>query len=231
MATTKSTTPRRKPLQHPQERPAAPVVQFPLSIPTPRQTRPEEVNVMICECAADGVRLRLMPDPDAMFRIMNETYGPAGWECRYYYMNGITFCGTGVLNPLTGTYPRKDETAPAGKFRVKNPKRWETNGSFIASVARWGAGSDILRLPTIDLHAAQVTKEGNTPEQLAEGQVLVAPIMNPNHKPNDPPQIVGYRLASALTVDKKHGFLRADDGRIIGVQFLQGERKVVWQAE
>ena len=46
--------------------------------------------------------------------------------------------------------------------------------------------------------------------------------------PNDPPTVAGYRLHSALTVDK---LLRAEDGHIIGVQLLQGERKVVWQAE
>ena len=180
MATTKSTTPRRKPLQHPQECPAAPVVQFPLSIPTPRQTRPEEVNVMICECAADGVRLRLMPDPDAMCRIMDETYGPTGWECRYYYMNGQTFCGTGVLNPYTQTFPRKDAKAPTGKYQLKDPKDWESA------------------------------------------------LKRPGKKPDDPPVIVRYRPTPALTVDK---LLRADDDHIIGVQFLQGERKVVWQAE
>ena len=43
-----------------------------------------------------------------------------------------------------------------------------------------------------------------------------------------PPTVVGYRLHHALTVDK---LLRAEDGHIIGVQLLQGERKVVWQAE
>ena len=35
-------------------------------------------------------------------------------------------------------------------------------------------------------------------------------------------------IDGALTVDK---LLRAEDGHIIGVQLLQGERKVVWQAE
>lgn len=61
----KSTT-RRKPAQSAQERPAAQVVQFPLFAPKPRQTAPQEVQVVICECSADAVRVRLLPDPAAV---------------------------------------------------------------------------------------------------------------------------------------------------------------------
>lgn len=213
MPTTKSNTTRRKATQNMQEHPAAQAVQFPLSMPKPRQTRPEEVKVMLCECAKDAVHIRLMPNPDAMHQIMDETYGTAGWEHRYYYMNGTTFCGSGVLNPATGTYPRKDEKAPDGRFRLKDPKGWEIKGSFIASVARWGAGSDVLQLPFMTFSSEQVT---------------IDPVTKESKNPNDPPVVVGYRLHSVLTVDK---LLRAEDGRIIGVQLLQGERKVVWQAE
>ena len=42
----KNTT-RRKPAQSAQERPAAQVVQFPLFAPKPRQTAPEELQVVI----------------------------------------------------------------------------------------------------------------------------------------------------------------------------------------
>ena len=213
MPTAKSNTTRRKAAQSVQERPAAQVVQFPLLIPKPRQTRPEEVKVMLCECAKDAVHVRLMPDPDAMCRIMDETYGSAGWEYRYYYMNGTTLCGSGVLNPITGTYPRKDESAPDGRFRLKDPKGWEKKGSFIASVARWGAGSDVLQLPSMTFSSEQV---------------IIDPVTKAGKNPNDPPVVVGYRLHSALTVDK---LLRAEDGRIVGVQMLQGDGKVVWQAE
>ena len=59
-------TTRRKPTQSAQERPAAQVVQFPLFAPKPRQTAPQEIQVVICECGADAVRVRLLPDPAAV---------------------------------------------------------------------------------------------------------------------------------------------------------------------
>ena len=80
----KSTT-RRKPIQSAQERPAAQVVQFPLFSPKPRQTAPQEVQVVVCECSADAVRVRLLPDPAAVWCMMDETFGTLGWTRRYYF--------------------------------------------------------------------------------------------------------------------------------------------------
>ena len=88
----KSTT-RRKPIQSAQERPAAQVVQFPLFSPKPRQTAPQEVQVVVCECSADAVRVRLLPDPAAVWCMMDETFGTLGWTRRYYFADGRLWCG------------------------------------------------------------------------------------------------------------------------------------------
>ena len=87
------------------------------------------------------------------------------------------------------------------------------NGSFLAAAALWGAGADVMALPSLTFAADQVD---------------IDPIKKPGKRPGDPLVVVGYGLYHALTVDK---LLRAEDGHIIGVQLLQGERKVVWQAE
>lgn len=99
MATTKATTPRRKAPQSAQERPAAPVVQFPLSIPTPRQTHPAEAVVIVQETAKDAVKLFVMPSPSAVRGILNETFGPLGWAERRYFADSRLWCAVGVFNP------------------------------------------------------------------------------------------------------------------------------------
>ena len=208
----KSTT-RRKPAQSAQERPAAQVVQFPLFAPKPRQTAPQEVQVVICECGADAVRIRLLPDPAAMLHIMDETFGTLGWTRRYYFADGRLWCGVGVYHPLMSNFAIKDAAAPAGKFKISNPDKWKENGSFLAAAALWGVGADVMALPSMTFAADQVD---------------IDPIKKPGKRPGDPLVVVGYGLYHALTVDK---LLRAEDGHIIGVQLLQGERKVVWQAE
>lgn len=99
----KSTT-RRKPVQSAQERPAAQVVQFPLFAPKPRQTAPQEVQVVICECSTDAVRVRLLPDPAAVWCMMDETFGTLGWTRRYYFADGRLWCGVGVYHPLMNNF-------------------------------------------------------------------------------------------------------------------------------
>ena len=208
----KSTT-RRKLAQSTQEHSAAQEEQFPLFAPKPRQTAPQEVQVVVCECGADAVRVRLLPDPAAIVHMMDETFGTLGWTRRYYFADGRLWCGVGVYHPLMNNFAIKDAAAPAGKLQISNPDKWKENGSFLAASALWGAGADVMALPSMTFSV---------------DQVAIDPVHKRAKNPNDPPTVAGYRLHSTLTVDK---LLRAEDGHIIGVQLLQGERKVVWQAE
>ena len=132
-------TTRRKPTQSAQERPAAQVVQFPLFAPKPRQTAPQEIQVVVCECGADAVRVRLLPDPAAVLHIMDETFGTLGWTRRYYFADGRLWCGVGVYHPLMNNFAIKDAAAPVGKLQISNPDKWKENGSFLAAAAQSGS--------------------------------------------------------------------------------------------
>lgn len=94
-----------------------------------------------------------------------------------------------------------------------SPERWKEETSFVAAAELWGIGSDVLALPPIVLRADQVAIVG---------------VQKPGRKPEDVPQVVGYRLASPLSVDK---FLRdPDTGGIISVQFADKDgRKITWE--
>mgnify|MGYP006894534900 CR=1 FL=1 len=212
MATTRSTTPRRKPLQHPQECPAAQAAQFPLECPKPRQMHPSEAVVIVREISKEAVKLFVMPKPDAVRSVLNETFGSLGWAQRRYFADGRLWCAVGVFNPYMEDYCFKDAAALEGKH-PGSPERWKEETSFVAAAELWGIGSDIMALPPIVLRADQVPIVG---------------IQKPGRKPNDPPQVVGYKLASPLTVDK---FLRnPDTGEIIGVQFVDKDsRKITWE--
>ena len=154
--TTKSNAARRKAPQNAQERPAAQVVQFPLPYTKPRQTAPQEVQVVVCECGPDAVRVRCLPDPAAIVRMMDETFGPLGWTRRYYFADGRLWCGVGVYNPLINNYAVKDAAAPAGKLQISNPDKWKENGSFLAAASLWGAGSDVTALPSMTMGGAPI---------------------------------------------------------------------------
>ena len=212
MATTKSTTPRRKAAQSAQEHPAAQAAQFPLECPKPRQMHPSEAVVIVREISKDAVKLFVMPKPDAVRSVLNETFGSLGWAQRRYSADGRLWCAVGVFNPYMKDYCFRDAGALEGKH-PGSPERWKEETSFVAAAELWGIGSDVMTLPPIVLRADQVPIVG---------------IQKPGRKPNDPPQVVGYKLASPLTVDK---FLRhPDTGEIISVQFADKDgRKITWE--
>lgn len=209
MATPKSTTPRRKAPQNAQERPAA---QFPLECPKPRQMHPSEAVVIAREISKDAVKLFVMPKPDAVRSVLNETFGSLGWAQRRYSADGRLWCAVGVFNPYMKDYCFRDAGALEGKHPGSH-ERWKEETSFVAAAELWGAGSDVMALPAIVLRADQVAIVG---------------LQKQGRKPDDPPQVVGYKLASPLTVDK---FLRdPDTGDIISVQFVDKDgRKVTWE--
>lgn len=213
--TTKSTrTSPRKPAQNRSESVCSAAVQFPLSCAKPRQTRPEEVLVLMQDISAEAVRLRLMPDPAAIVQILNETFGEYGWTRRYYFADGRLWCGVGVYHPLFANYAVKDASAPADKLHIRNPDKWKEDGSFLAAAALWGAGSDILALKPLLFKADQIS---------------ILPVHKKPAREGEAPTVAGYRLGSPLHVDK---LLRDDSGRIIGVQLMDKEgRKAVWQDE
>lgn len=191
-----------------------PEVQFPISCTKPRQTAPEEALVVPQDISEQGVRLRLIPDPAAIVRIMDETFGEYGWTRRYYFADGRLWCGVGVYHPLFANYAIKDAAAPAWASTVRDSDKGKEDGSFMAAAALWGAGSDIMSLKPLSFKADQVS---------------ILPIHKKPTRAGEAPVVVGYRLGSTLHVDK---LLRNDAGRIIGVQLMDKEgRKAVWQDE
>mgnify|MGYP004609008783 FL=1 len=211
MAATKSTT-RRKAPQSAQERPAAQAAQFPLECPKPRQTHPAEAVVIVREISKDAVKLFVMPGPAAVRGILNETFGPLGWAERRYFADGRLWCAVGVFNPYMNDYCFKDAAALEGKH-PGSPERWKEETTFVSAADLWGAGSDVLALPSIVLRADQVAIVG---------------IQKPGRKPSDLPQLAGYKLGTTLKVDK---FLRSPDtGEILSVQFVDKDgRKITWE--
>ena len=137
MATTKSTTPRRKDAQSAQEHPAVQVVQFPLECPKPRQMHSSEAVVIVREISKDAVKLFVMPKPDAVRSILNETFGSLGWAQRRYSADGRLWCAVGVFNPYMKDYCFRDAGALEGKH-PGSPERWKEETSFMAAAELWG---------------------------------------------------------------------------------------------
>lgn len=173
------------------------------------QTTAEDCCVLMDEITEGGVRLHVLPSPAAVEHKLDLMYGPMGWGCRRYACGGTLYCSVGVFNPLTGDYLHKD--APAvGDYIVPgmDKSKAQDASAFVHAAAHWGVCQDVLALPQMAFDKTQV-------------EIIPVP------SDRDSTRIKGYRLRSALTVDK---LSRLEDGSIVAVQLKDREgKKYVWQ--
>lgn len=156
MATGKSAS-RRTPAKHPVggcNAVSTPDVKFPVELPKPRQTAPEECVVLIVETSEDAVRVRVIPREPSVRQILDDTYGPGGWCKRQYFADGQLWCAVGVYCPATGEYVYKD--AAAIPLPCRDPALMRTTTSFLAAASIWGAGRDVMELGNLLLKSTQV---------------------------------------------------------------------------
>mgnify|MGYP004690527535 FL=1 len=156
MATGKSAS-RRTPVKHPAggcNAVSTPDVKFPVELPKPRQTAPDECVVLIVETSEDAVRVRVIPREPSVRQILDDTYGPGGWCKRQYFADGQLWCAVGVYCPATGEYVYKD--AAAIPLPCRDPALMRTTTSFLAAASIWGAGRDVMELGNLLLKSTQV---------------------------------------------------------------------------
>ena len=156
MATGKSAS-RRTPVKHPAggcNAVSSSDVKFPVELPKPRQTAPEECVVLIVETSEDAVRVRVIPREPSVRQILDDTYGPGGWCKRQYFADGQLWCAVGVYCPATGEYVYKD--AAAIPLPCRDPALMRTTTSFLAAASIWGAGRDVMELGNLLLKSTQV---------------------------------------------------------------------------
>lgn len=182
-----------------------PDIKFPVELPKPRQTEPQECLTLITATSADAVRIKLISDELAVRKILDETYGNGGWCKRQYFADSQLWCAVGVYCPATGEYVYKD--AAAFSLPCRDPAQMRKTTSFLAAAAIWGVGQDVLELGNILLKSEQVP--------------IITDDENSERK--------RYRLGTSLTVDR---FARNESGHITMVQFAMSDgRKVLWQEE
>ena len=171
-------------------------------------TAPADCCVVVAKTTDTFVRLRVLPTPAGICRILDARFGPMGWCRRHYNCGSALYCSIGIYNPVTGDYLHKD--APAHDDYIGGDKATlQDASSFAHAAALWGICEDVLALPAITFTAQQVE-------------------IQPVPDARNPQRIASYRMRQILTVDK---FARKEDGTVAAVQYKDQDGKVaaVWQ--
>ena len=116
----------------------------------------DEVTLSILEVDAEGVRIKLWPDVNAVRAHLEECCermpgGLAGYSVRHYVCGRYLYCAVALADitkdaPCPSTY-RVSSDAPTN----------EADGSFLAAAAAWSIGAGVLNLPPLRIRQARST--------------------------------------------------------------------------
>lgn len=171
----------------------------------PGTLRPDEIVVSVLETDANGVRIKLWPDVQAVERRLEDLCGllPADqYSVRRYVCGRALYCAI-ALDDAT-----RDAPCPAVYQVHSDVNTNEADGSFVAAAAAWGIGAGVFRLP---------------PLRIGSNGVRINPVAGRDGK-----SIHHYELADTLEVTE---IKYADDGRVTNLKLRRQDGKViVWAA-
>lgn len=139
----------------------------------PRQMRPEEIVVSVLETRADGVRVKLWPDADAVrawLGAISDVY-----SLHHYFCGRTVYCKI-VLGEST-----RDAPCPAAYKVNPDANLNDAEGSLIAAAAEYDVGAGVFAL---------------SPLRIGSDRVQINPVAAPDGK-----TIHHYVMADRLTVD------------------------------
>lgn len=115
-----------------------------------RALRASEVECRIGQVSKKGTGLSLLLYKDARvdMRMLDEEYGPDGWQCRYEEHKGTLFCGIGVRVEREGG-PEWVWKWDAGSPSNMEAQKGEASDAFKRAGFRWGIGRELYTAPFI----------------------------------------------------------------------------------
>lgn len=119
-----------------------------------RELRPNEVECRIAMTKQNGVQLLIYKTARTDSTILDETVGPENWQCRFYEVNGATYCSIGIRakrNARSTVEPYdewvwKDDAGAEGNIEKEKST---ASSAFKRAGSKWGIGKSLYTAPFI----------------------------------------------------------------------------------
>lgn len=105
-----------------------------------RGLRPDEIDVRVGSVTVKGVSLLLYKDARCDMNILDETYGPEGWQRRHEVINGNLYCGIGIWNKGINEWVWKWD---CGTESYTEKEKGEASDSFKRAAFNIGIGREL----------------------------------------------------------------------------------------
>ena len=131
-----------------------------------RPLKPDEIEVRIAEIRGttngNMARLLLYKTARTDMDILDETFGPEGWDCSYAEIKGNLFCTIGVRIGPDWVY--KQDTGTESNMEAQ---KGEASDAFKRAGFKWGIGRELYTAPDIVLFHPKATIKENSKGKLA----------------------------------------------------------------
>lgn len=117
-----------------------------------RKLKSNEINVKVKKVTGKGCLLLLYKDARVDMAILDETFGPNNWQCDYKTINGVLYCGIGVLRVDNGQPSwvwKWDCGIESRADEDGNEKKGEASDAFKRAGFKWGIGRELYTAPFI----------------------------------------------------------------------------------
>lgn len=118
-----------------------------------RSLKPEEVEVRVGQCSDKGCSLLLYKTARTDAILLDETVGPANWQCDYKAIDGKLYCGIGVRDD-SETWIWKWDTGVESNMEAQ---KGEASDAFKRAGFKWGIGRELYTAPRIWVGADKCT--------------------------------------------------------------------------
>ena len=132
-----------------------------------RYLKPEEIEVKVKKVTEKGALLLLYKTARVDMQILDEEFGPCGWQSDYKTINGVLYCGIGVKSDNGDWVWKWDCGIESRADEEGNEKKGEASDAFKRAGFKWGIGRELYTAPFI--WAKVPTKNAGTKWVLADG--------------------------------------------------------------
>ena len=125
-----------------------------------RLLRADEIECRAAIVNEKGLSLLLYKDARVDQKILDETFGPFGWQRSHQCIDGNLYCTVSVLDRDSGTWVAKQDVGSVG---YAEKEKSQASDSFKRACFNWGIGRELYTAPFIWVPAgkAEIKKKGD----------------------------------------------------------------------
>lgn len=118
-----------------------------------RLLRAEEIECRPATISAKGLSLLLYKDARVDQRILDESFGPFGWQRSHQCIDGNLYCTVSIWNKQTNEWISKQDVGTIG---YAEKEKSQASDSFKRACFNWGIGRELYSAPFIWIPADKV---------------------------------------------------------------------------